>query len=270
MKDKTSVHLTRKHCTLIAAIASDPNVQEALPQVLLPNDRGEKRKWAQVINDKKDCPNVQVMKGQAGWVTNENLDEYFDILQESLKALHIEKIVIVMDCQPSHRSLQILKKLKKMRWKVLFVPGKLIFLLQPLDACLFKSFKQKLFVRQTQERMNTTDGLQSFESWAHTCFQTIQEVLPKVDARSMFQRCGYAIPHADISRSILQHVPADHVGFIRKLTIDELSHYIGKQSTGLHLHLFGQAIPPHKREYHVVVRNPLIRRRSKFTVHHGV
>ena len=95
MKDKTSVYLTRKHCTLIAAIASDPKVQEALPQVLLPNERGEKRKWAKVINDKKDCPNVQVMKGQAGWVTNDNLNDYFDILQESLKALHIEKIVIV-------------------------------------------------------------------------------------------------------------------------------------------------------------------------------
>ena len=42
MKDKTSVHLTRKHCSLIAAICSNPNVQEALPQVLLPNVRGKK------------------------------------------------------------------------------------------------------------------------------------------------------------------------------------------------------------------------------------
>ena len=61
MKDKTNVHLTREHCTCIAAIASDPNVQQALPQVLLPNVRGEKRKWATVIKDKTDCPNVRVI-----------------------------------------------------------------------------------------------------------------------------------------------------------------------------------------------------------------
>ena len=134
----------------------------------------------------------------------------------------------------------------------------------------FKTFKKKMFEMQTRGRMDSADGLQYFESWAHTCFQTIQEVLPNVEARSMFHKCGYAIPHADISRSILQHVPADNVGFIRKLTIDELSHYIGKKNTALHLQLFGQAIPPHKREYHVVVRNALVRRRSKFTVHHDV
>ena len=137
MKDKTSVHLTRKHCTLIAAIASDPNVQKVLPQVLLPNVRGEKRKWANVINDKKDCPNVQVIEEQAGWVTNDNLEMYFDILEESLKPLKIQKTVIVMDCQPSHISLRILKTLRKMKWKVLLVPGKLTFLLQPLDAYFF-------------------------------------------------------------------------------------------------------------------------------------
>ena len=113
MKDKTSVHLTRKHCTLIAAIASDTKVQQALPQVILPNVRGEKRKWARVIKDKTDCPNVHVMNGQAGWVNNDNMEDYFDIVQDHLKALNIEKTVIVMDCQACHRSYRILKKLKK-------------------------------------------------------------------------------------------------------------------------------------------------------------
>ena len=270
MKDKTSVHLTRKHCTFIAAIASDTKVQQALPQVILPNVRGEKRKWARVIKDKTDCPNVHVMNGQAGWVNNDNMEHYFDIVQDHLKALNIEKTVIVMDCQACHRSYRILKKLKKMKWKVLLVPGKLTGLLQPLDVCFFKSFKKQLFENQVKDRMNSIDGLQSFESWANTCFRTLQNICPNAEAKPMFHKCGYAIPHANTSKSILHHIAADHVGFCRKLTVDELSVYIGKKSTALHPQLFGQAIPADKRNHHVVVRNPLVRRRSKFSVHHDV
>ena len=128
----------------------------------------------------------------------------------------------------------------------------------------------KMFEMQRRDRMDSADGLQSFESWAHACFRALQEVLPVVEAKSMFDKCGYGIPHADISSRILNHIETDHVGFIRKLTVDELSNYIGKKSTRLHPHLFPNAIPEHKRGFHVVVRNPLVRRRSKFTVHHGV
>ena len=269
MRDKTHLHNARQHCTLMAAICTDPNIQKALPQVLLPNVKGRKKKWDQVIKDKTECPNVKVKTGTGGWVDNKCLLEYFDILRDSLQEFKGKKVVIVMDSHSSHRSVPILKKLKNMKWKVLLVPGRMTSLLQPLDAYCFANFKRTLYKMHMKDRISTSDGQQSFESWAKVCFATMQHVFQNTNGKAMFQKCGYELPNACISNSILQHIASEHVGMIRKLTHAELSEYVGRESKKQHALLFHEPIPPAKREHCIVVRNPLHRRRSKFSVHHA-
>ena len=214
-------------------------------------------------------PNLKVFCDTKGWINNEALAKYLKLLKQTLTNLGIEKVVLVMDCHATHFSLPTLRLLRKMGWQVFLIPGKMTWLLQPLDAYFFVKLKRDLHMANTSDRIASQEGQQHFESWADTYFESISNSLAAVDAQTMFEKCGYSIPSHGISERVLQHLKCEDFGFHRMLTLDELSCYTGKKKSRvklIHKHLFRTPVPPHFVTRPIVVRTPKHRLRSKRTL----
>jgi len=54
MVERASLQLQRSHCTLLASIASSTDVQNVLPQILLPKIQGRKKNGKQCLHWKHD------------------------------------------------------------------------------------------------------------------------------------------------------------------------------------------------------------------------
>ena len=85
MKDRISLSQIRGKCTLVASVASDLSLQEYLPQVLMPNTRGLKKKWKQAKDMSQHYNCIRIMDDTTGWMNNESMKEYLKILHSAVK-----------------------------------------------------------------------------------------------------------------------------------------------------------------------------------------
>jgi hypothetical protein len=80
-----------------------------------------------------------------GWVDMKTLKQCLQKLETAMAPVGVNKVVLVMDCHPSHYAWKTLALLKRWKWRVLLIPRKLTGLLQPLDVSIFAGLK-KIFM----------------------------------------------------------------------------------------------------------------------------
>ena len=115
------------------------------------------------------------MDNTNGWSTVKSMIEYLAVLKKELDAMDKKAIVLVMDCHSSHTSYTTLQWLKRHKWGLLLVPSKMTFMLQPLDAYVFATFKQRLFEVHAANKIQSANDHQSFEEWLSTTVTVIQD-----------------------------------------------------------------------------------------------
>ena len=264
MRDRTSLAQIRSRCTLIASIASDNTLQQHLPQVLMPNERGLKKKWQLASESATEYPCIQVLKGTQGWINTKSFKKYLHILHNIVKAKAAgKKIVLMMDCLASHISVEILRVIRKFKWRLMLIPSKLTYMLQPLDAYVFARLKHRLHHDHSYTRINISDGHPGFLDWAKTSMSTINSMFETLEAQLFFQKCGCSIPKSVLSEPIWRFVQHANMGHHRKLTKDELSFFMGRASA-MQWHLvFRDPIPENFRDRPIVIRSPTHRLSSK-------
>ena len=175
MAERASLQLKRASCTFMAALATDPEVQKGLPQVLLPKMKGHKKKWNNSPTLLAKPHGIKIMDNTNGWSTVKSMIEYLAVLKKELDAMDKKAIVLVMDCHSSHTSYTTLQWLKRHKWGLLLVPSKMTFMLQPLDAYVFATFKQRLFEVHAANKIHSANDHQSFEEWLSTTVTVIQD-----------------------------------------------------------------------------------------------
>jgi len=255
MVEQSSLSLRRCHCTLISAVSTDPAVQKVLPQILLPNFARQKKAWrrASLI---ESHTGVRIMLGTNGWSTCKSMRDYFKIIKATVCDITSKPIVMVMDCHPSHIATSTIHWLSRQKWHTLLIPAKLTYLLQPLDACVFRRFKHALFVEHAKQKARTTDGTQSFEEWLEATCTCIRRSFPDLDGMACFKACACSPDERELGPRVSQFVTAQtHCGDSRALTEEELFEVIGARREGLHALLFPKIVsearpldrPPSKR-----------------------
>jgi len=268
MVERASLQLQRSHCTLLASIASRIDVQNVLPQILLPKVHGRKKKWNSVSNMETKPDNVDIIMGSNGWMDMKMLKQCLEKLRTAMVPLEVNKVVLVMDCHPSHYAWKTLALLRRWKWKILLIPSKLTGVLQPLDVSVFAGFKKKLHVANMKSNISRRETKYDFELWANNTLTTIGSTFKTLDAKACFEKCGLTPRKDKIRESVLTYVKPDLLGHIRMLSKDELSFYIGKKGDHLHKFLFADAVPAVMQ--HAVVHNwvPHQRMSSKRSLHH--
>ena len=259
-----ALRLARGQATLVASICTNPAIQQSLPQIFMPNTRGMKKKWAAVGEAGLMPQNIQVQFGTTGWQTVETMFKYIARMKKALTKAKVKKVVLVMDCHTSHLSYRTLSRIAKQRWKVLLVPGKMTWLLQPLDAYMFAELKQHLHDQNVRERLEDDGGEQSFYNWAQTCFRVVSNLFAEKDTYSMFNKCGCCLPSAHISRRVMRYVDHSKMPNFRAMTEDEFSLYTGtKKKTAVHKLLFRSHVPASMVDRCIAINRPVLRLSSK-------
>jgi len=256
MVEKATLRQKRSHCTFLAAIARNHDEQKHLPQVLLPNIKGHKKKWQNADVLKKKPDNIEVIDDTGGWSTNVSMRQYVKILKRALDKAGKKKVVLVMDCHPSHYAFRTLQFVRRQGWQVLLIPSKLTYLLQPLDAYVFSKFKHKLHEAHAKCKIETKGGSQSFDEWLETTISCIHTFFNNADMRQSFEKCGHTESIRKTSARVTMYADEEIAKKVRKLTVEELHEYIGMKKEGIHRLLFATPIPVHMQDMHLHIHAP--------------
>jgi len=267
MVERVSLQLQRSHCTILASIASRADVQNVLPQILLPKIQGRK-KWKAVSTLETRPENVEIIMDTNGWMDMKILKQCLQKLETAMAPVGVNKVVLVMDCHPSHYAWKTLALLKRWKWRVLLIPSKLTGLLQPLDVAIFAGLKKNLHVANMKSNISRHQTAYDFDLWAQNTLTTIGSTFKTLDAKSCFEKCGLTPRRDRIRESVLTYVKFDSLGCIRIISKDELTFYIGKNGDHLHKLLFPDAVPVEMQ--HAQVHNcvPHQRMSMKRRLHH--
>ena len=142
MKEKATLAQKRKHTTYMACITNKPELQTAVPQILLPNPKGDKKRWKSSELTSNDDKNIVLNLESSGWVNCKIMVWWLKTLHDAMAKKKISKVVLVMDCCTSHYALRVVRMICKYKWKLILVPAKLTFMIQPLDLFCFQAFKK--------------------------------------------------------------------------------------------------------------------------------
>ena len=226
-----------------------------------------RKKWATSLVLHPLPPNIHIVSDTNGWMDLKIFKKYLELLKNAITPLHPPKVVLVMDCHPSHYSWKTLSLIRRWKWKVLLIPSKLTGLLQPLDAWVFAAFKQKLHIATMNTNIMRNHTEHDLSLWLANLLSAITSSFTQTSAKTFFEKCGLTARKERIRPSVLGHIKPELMGVIRKLTADELTFYIGKNAHPLHKLLFATPVPEEFHHSHVHSFLPHQRLSSKRSLH---
>ena len=137
--------MTRGHTTLVAFIANDAVLQRSLPQIFLPGSRRAPPSAAAQAKYADLPPPLEAMLGTGGWVNAHNLPHILTRLRRAVRTHRPGALLLLlMDSATQHLSTDVLRHAARLNIYILFVPGSLTWLLQPLDVKVFGALKARL------------------------------------------------------------------------------------------------------------------------------
>jgi len=172
------------HVTLMGCVCSLPELQPSIPQFVLANDaklsRAEKVRLRALL-----APFVW-LEGCAGWVNSDSVCQILTRLRRAALRLRPgARLIIACDSASQHTTLQVVNHAARLRVQLLFVPGRLTWLMQPLDTHVFGSFKQRLHHVQCTARAQSPDGTLASTAWIDFVEVVVHEFL----VEKSWERC---------------------------------------------------------------------------------
>ena len=217
---------THGHLTLVGLVTATAELQQYLPQLLLPKDANlsvaERAAFAAV-----PAP-LEWFRGSAGWVTAANFPA---ILTRIRRAVHGRRprcvIVLVLDCAPQHLADNIINHARRLRIVLLYVPARLTWLLQPLDTHVFALLKRRLHALQLDARGDSVDGVLHGTEWLGLLCQAVQEVMARANWSAAFAGNGVSAGPATMRGRVLEFLSATLPLPLRAPTHAEVLEVIG-------------------------------------------
>ena len=194
----------------MGCITNDNTLQAALPQVLLPNSpTGKVPAHEELLYEELEPPTV-VWHGTNGWVNDHVMMKWFHLLQRTVrreKGAEVE-IVLLLDSASQHLSRDVLAVAARLQLTLLFIPSCLTWLLQPLDVCVFKNFKEQFAKLMLQEKLRQPNGALPKNAWIRLIRVLISRELVNRPWGEAFARVGLADNLDALTSKIQDHWPA--------------------------------------------------------------
>ena len=187
--DCVSKSATRTNMSWLASIASDPEIQRHLPQIL----KARKDKFPQYLRDVADLllpDNVTIDLGESIWNDQKGFEEYVVRLHASLRPFAATRMfVLVVDASRTHISESIAARFFRLGILLVLLPGGLTWLLQPLDVYIFGPMKRALREKMHRARIGHPQGQLQKTEWLTIVMQEVGR-LNQGDHAVLFARLG--------------------------------------------------------------------------------
>lgn len=216
--------------TYCAFICDNAEVQRCLPQVLIANTkiftRAMERLAADILPE-----NIDIwLERRSSWVTAEVFQRLLRRLDESLAGFrHRFNFTFVTDALPSHLNPAVAALAYELGFILIVVPGRLTWLLQPLDTHYFAILKAQLVAKFCGARLLHATGQLPKIEWLQIVIATIDEFRRRDFAHGI-ARCGLRGDQAESAPVTKQLITIEDVNAIAAVppTEEELRPYLGR------------------------------------------
>jgi len=200
--EKATLSIRRGNVTYCAFSASDMAVQSLLPQIVIGNKKKFTRKllrtaWA----EQPDF--VQTWAAETGWINQTMMKRIISVLHNCLKDLTDEyQIIFVVDAARCHIHKDIVNHACRHNMWMLYVPAKMTWLLQPLDAYVFAGFKSHLKQQYADPEYLTGADNEPSITWLRRLWHSIEHKAQCFDWKSAFSKVGLMYQQQQISEHV--------------------------------------------------------------------
>ena len=128
---------------------------------------------------------------KSSWNSHATTRKALTTLRKALGDLVKDRyIILLLDVAGVHIHPTIHSLARRLRIRLLFLPAKLTYLLQPCDTHLFRRFKHSLQESFREIRSRSDSGSVTAEQWLHLIFKTIRGVIQGVSWKHAFGSVG--------------------------------------------------------------------------------
>ena len=204
-KQKISSADDKRRVSLLACLTNDPEVQPKLPQVILGNEASFTLDLLKKL--KAHTPgNYHLIRGKSSWNSHAQMRDLICLIAKSLEGyMETHQVILVMDVAKCHFQRTISALATKKGIRLLYVPAKCTWLLQPADTHCFALLKGKLREEWGRLRSESVDGTISHQLWLCTVMSVTQALLNGTKWGPAFQAAGL-LGEARLSQRVLDQL----------------------------------------------------------------
>ena len=180
-----------KRCSLLALICDHPELQGHLAQVVLPRSfQKEPSERSKEMYASMGAP-IEVWHLTSGFNDVKCMMQWLRRIRKQVRQFNSAlQILLVFDAHPVHIAGPVLQLCKHLNIRVVIVPARLTWLLQPLDALVFQHFKKKLRQGAITAALATDSGGISWDTHMSVVGQCVHETFVQNSWASELQRMG--------------------------------------------------------------------------------
>ena len=246
--NKSDMHTSISY---VAMVANDPLISAMLPQVLVSSRRAVNRALEQEADIMLGVRTHLWIRDSA-WLTQEIFLEVLELLLDALEDYQdLFGFILLVDACRVHLSVDVANKLLFAGIRIVVVPAKLTWLLQPLDTHVFANFKNSLKKKLQAAAINSHDGQVQHVQWIASLAEGIKEVT-QLDCSHAFNRNGLLGDQTNM-KAVEQNVLSAH--FIRDVgrqvpSMEAVAYSLGLKSVPWYDQVLGNlqwqlALPQH-------------------------
>ena len=190
------------HC---AFICSEPRVQRKLPQLVLVNEKVNLADYNAIVAQSPE--NVYVKRQASAWNNEDLMVTLIGVLKEHLVTeLEQYEVVLFLDCAKCHLARRVALACNRHNIRLIILPAKLTWLLQPCDTHLFSIYKNYMRVRWREIAALKENGEVDLLSLFTIIFDTIENVINARSWKHAFMENGFHTNFARLSDFIMKRL----------------------------------------------------------------
>ena len=215
-------------CSLMAAITDDAVLQSVLPQVFLPRRRKDRLPTQETkrVFAEAGSP-IEAWHGSSGYVTTPVIIAYMTRLRRAVRQVRPNAVlVLVFDPCGAHVNARVFRHARCLGIHIILIPGRMTWLLQPLDSHVFAQFKRWLRTALQKERMQATNGCLNWTSTMRITAEAVRAVLVQKDWSAVMQKSGLTQAETPLRINLQQAVAQEDLR-PRPPTTEEVAQIVG-------------------------------------------
>jgi hypothetical protein len=175
-KEQVSSAEEKAGLTFIGFITHDTSIQPKLPQILLGNEHVFTLKLLAELSHVTPS-NFRVWRKVSSWNNHSVMCQILALLKDCLKDYSgTHQIILVMDVARCHFHTKIFSLANRLGIRLVYVPRKLTWLLQPLDTHCFARLKRLLKEKWVELRVASESGVVSHAAWLAAVFDIVKKL----------------------------------------------------------------------------------------------
>ena len=182
---------TRAHCTLVAFVTDDADLQKKLPQIFLPATKTRALSRVEQTKFNEMEKPLEYWVGTGGWVTAEIFKRILTKLRAACRQVRGNaRILLWMDAASQHVGVEVLNHAARLHIYLVLVPAGLTWLMQPLDVYVFAKLKTAMRDGHRNMRAGREESCLAAGEWISVTSQAVRSILVDTDWSMVFGKLG--------------------------------------------------------------------------------